>query len=157
MAYESNTGLNVANQYGVRDTGYAVGVEHGQDSTLKVSVQLTGESLNGGWLPDVYVPKGALLKSAFLDVDEAFVVSAVGTVAVGGTIPGTNGLILTEAQLEALGTKNVTAVSVGTWAEDSATGTTASEKVTTAITGTVAATSGKATLVMEFFFKSKAA
>ena len=157
MPYQSNTGINVANHYGARETGYAVGLEQSSDSTFKVSVQLTGASLNGGWLPSVYVPKGALLKSAFLDVDEAFVVSTSGTVAVGGTVPGTNGIVLTEAKLEALGTSNVTSLSVGTWAEDSATGTTASQKVTTAITGTVGATAGKATLVMEFFFKSKAA
>lgn len=157
MPYQSLTGLGVANHYGNRDTGFAVGVETSSDSTLKVSVQLTGESLNGGWLPDVFVPKGALLKSAFLDVDEAFVVSTSGTVAVGGTVPNTNGVVLTEAQLEAVGTKSVSAVAVGLFATSSATGLTSSQQITTNITGTVGATSGKATLVMEFFFKSKAA
>lgn len=157
MPFQSNTGLNVANQYGARDTGFAVGLEQSSNSTFKVSVQLTGESLNGDWLPKVSIPKGALLKSAILDVDEVFVVSAAGTVAVGGTAPGTNGIVLTEAQLEGLGTKPVTAGAVGTFSAASTTGTTAAQFLTTAITGTVAATSGKATLVLEFFFKSKAA
>lgn len=157
MSYESTSGLNVSNQYGPRKTGGSVGIEHSQDSTMSFSVQLTGESLNGTFLPRVVVPKGALLKKAWLDVDEAFVVSTSGTVAVGGTTPGTDGIVLTEAKLEALGTSDVTSLSVGTWAEDSSTGTTAAEAVKTAITGTVGATAGKATLVAEFFFKSKAA
>lgn len=157
MSYENSAGLSVNNHYGARTTGFAIGAEHEAGSTMKVVVDITGESLNSAFMPPVYVPKGALLKSAFLDVDEAFVVSTSGTVAIGGTAPGTNGLVLTEAQLEAVGSKNVTSVSIGTWAEDSATGTTASERVAKAVTGTVGATSGKATLVMEFFFKSKAA
>lgn len=154
MAYENTAGLGVTNQYGARNTGGAVGVEKTIDSTSRLSIDLTGEMLNSGYVSPTFVPKGALVKRAYLRVDEVFVVSAVGTVAVGGTAPGTNGVILTEAKLEALGTSDVSALAIGTWATASATGTTASQKVTTAITGTVAATSGKATLVVEYFFKT---
>lgn len=155
MAYENSAGLGVTNQYGARETGGAVGLEHSQNSEFTVSVDLTGEMLNSGYVAPAFVPKGAKLVKALLRVDEAFVVSTAGTVAVGGTAPGTNGVVLTEVQLEAVGTKDVSAVAIGTWATASATGTTASQKLTTAITGTVGATAGKGTLVMEFFYKTK--
>ena len=155
MAYENSAGLGVTNQYGVRNTGGSVGVERSANSIQTMSINLTGEMLNSAYVAPVFVPKGAKVVKATLRVDEVFVVSASGTVAVGGTVPGTNGIILTEAQLEALGTKDVSSVGAGTWATASATGTTASQKVTTAITGTVGATSGKATLVVEYFYKTK--
>jgi len=81
-------------------------------------------------------------------------VSTAGTVALGGTAPGTDGVVLTEVQLEALGTKDVSASAVGTWATASVTGTTSSQKVTKALVGTVAAGAGKGTLVVEYFFKT---
>lgn len=155
MAYENSAGLGVTNQYGARETGGAVGLEHSQNSEFSVSVDLTGEMLNSGYVAPVFVPKGAKLVKALLRVDEAFVVSTSGTVAVGGTAPRTNGVVLTEAQLEAVGTKDVSSVAIGTWATSSAVGTAASQKLTTAITGTVGTTAGKGTLVMEFFYKTK--
>lgn len=155
MAYLNQAGLGVYNQYGQRETGGSVGVERSQQSTRVYSFNLTGEMLNSGFIPPVYVPKGALLKKAILHVDEVFVVSAAGTVAIGGTAPGTNGVVLTEAKLEALGTSDVSSLAIGTWATASTTGTSASQRVAQAITGTVGATSGKATLSVEFYFKTK--
>lgn len=157
MPYENSAGLGVNNHYGAQTTGFAVGGEHESGSSFIVSVDMTGESLNSAFIPPIFVPRGALLKSAYLDIDEVFAVSTGGTVRVGGTVPGTNGVILTEAQMETLGTKNVASVAVGTWATASATGTVATERVTKSVTGTVTATQGKGTLVLEFFFKSKAA
>lgn len=155
MAYENSAGLGVTNQYGVRNTGGSVGGERATGSFQTLCVNLTGEMLNSAYVAPAYMPKGAKVTRVLLDVDEAFVVSAAGTVAVGGTVPGTNGVVLTEAQLEALGSKDVSSVAAGTWATASATGTTAAQKLTTAITGTVAATSGKATLVIEYFHSNK--
>jgi len=154
MAYENSAGIQVGNFYGSRTTGGSVGTEHTQDSIWQLSVDLTGEMLNSAYVSPTYMPKGAKVLRAFLRVDEVFVVSAAGTVAIGGTAPGTNGVVLTEAQLEVVGTKDVSAVAVGTWATASTTGTTASEKITKAITGTVAATSGKGTLIVEYVFKT---
>jgi hypothetical protein len=150
MAYENSAGLGVSNQYGPRNTGGAAGTERSTGSIQTLTYDLTGEMLNSAYAPPVYMPKGAKVVKATLVVDEVFVVSAAGTVAVGGTAPGTNGVVLTEAQLEAVGTKDVSAVAVGTWATNSATGTTASQKLAKAITGTVGATSGKGKLIVEF-------
>lgn len=156
MAYENSAGLGVYNQYGARNTGGAIGADHSQNKVTTITVDLTGEMLNSGFMPPVVVPKGSLLKGATLRVDEAFVVSAAGTVAIGGTAPGTNGVVLTEAKLEAQGTSNVSSLAIGTWATASATGTAAAQKIAKAITGTVGATSGKGQLILEFVNSAKA-
>lgn len=150
MAYENSAGIGVSNQYGPRDTGGAAGTQRSQNGLQTLTYDFTGEMLNSAYAPPVYMPKGAKVVRATLVVDEVFVVSAAGTVAVGGTAPGTNGVVLTEAQLEAVGTKDVSSVAIGTWATASATGTTASQKIAKAITGTVGATSGKGQLIVEF-------
>jgi len=155
MTYEANSGLGVFNQYGPRNTGGAGGTERSIGSTQTLAVNLTGEMLNSSYFPPVYMPKGAKVVKATLVVDEVFVVSASGTVAIGGTVPGTNGVVLTEAQLEAVGTKDVSSVAVGTWATSSATGTTAAQEIAKSITGTVGATSGKGQLLVEYIRLTK--
>jgi hypothetical protein len=154
MPYENTAGLGVSNQYNARETGGAAGVERSSNSVQTVTYDLTGEMLNSTFTPPVFIPKGAKVIKATLRVDEVFNVSASGTVAIGGTAPATNGVVLTEAQLEALGTKDVSAGAVGTWATSSTTGTTASQRLTKAITGTVAANTGKGSLVVEYFYKT---
>ena len=156
MAYENSAGLGVYNQYGARSTGGAIGADSTSGKVTTITVDLTGEMLNSGFMPPVVVPKGSLLKGATLRVDEAFVVSTSGTVAIGGTAPGTNGVVLTEAKLEAVGTSSVSSLAIGTWATASATGTTAAQKIAKAITGTVGATSGKGQLILEFVNSAKA-
>ena len=155
MSFENKTGLNVFSSYGKRSTGGTVGSETTDGSTREYSIAFTGESLNSDFLPPVTLPKGAKFKSAILRVDEAFAVSASGTVTFGGTVPGTNGIVLTEAELEAVGTKTPASTGAGTWAVGSATGTTSAEKITKAISGTVTATQGKATLILTFVNKTK--
>lgn len=159
MAFENSAGIGVYNNYGARDTGGSVGVERSQDSVHNLSISFTGASLASAFLPPVVVPKGAQFKRAVLRVDEAFVVTGTSpTLIFGGTAPATNGIVLTEAELEAVGTKTVTSTGTGTWAQSSATGTTAAEKVTKTLGGTtpaIAATSGKATLTLEFYNKTK--
>lgn len=155
MTYANQAGLGVNNVYGSRNTGGAIGLEHGYNSTNVLSFNLTGEMLNSTYMPPVVFPKGAIVRRAILRVDEAFVVSASGTVAIGGTAPGTNGVVLTEAKLEAVGTSDVSALAVGTWATNSATGPTTSQLITKSITGTVGATAGKGTLTVEYYYKTK--
>lgn len=155
MSFENSTGLGVYSSYGKRNTGGSVGSETIDGSTRDYSISFTGESLNSGFLPGVSLPKGTKLKSAILRVDEAFAVSAGGTVTFGGNIPGTNGIVLTEAELEAVGTKVPASTGVGTWAVASATGTTSAQFINKAISGTVTATQGKATLILTFVNKTK--
>lgn len=161
MGFENKSGLGVNNYYGARNTGGSVGIEDADGSEFTLSIQFTGDSLNGSYLPPVNVPKGALLRRTVLHVDEAF--------ALGGTSPtvqfgaagsvATNGIVLTQAELQAVGTKVPASTGAGTWATNSATGTTAAAKVGQALGGTsptVTAGVGKGVLVLEFLNKNKA-
>lgn len=162
MSYENASGLGVYNQYGARQSGGAVGTEHRYGSNVTLKIDLTGDSINdavAGFVPPVSIPKGANFNTARLVVDEAF--------DVGGTTPhvlvgaagsvATNGVEITEAELEATGTKELASTGAGTWAFNSATGTTAAALVAFALEGdtTVARGSGKATLILEFTFNTK--
>lgn len=159
MPFENTAGIGVNNFYGKRNTGGSVGVESGDGSVFELSISFTGESVNSSFLPPVYVPKGAHFLRAFLRVDEAFSLGGTSpTVIFGGTAPATDGIVLTQAELQAIGTKVPASTGTGTWAVGSATGTTASQKVAKALGGTsptVSATQGKATLVLEFINKTK--
>ena len=160
MPFENSAGIAVNNQYGPRNTGFSVGVEQSNDSIHQLSIAITGESLNSSFLPPVVVPKGSRFLRAILRVDEAFNLTGTSpTVIFGGTAPATNGIVLTEAELEAVGTKVPASTGTGTWSTASATGTTAAEKVTKSLGGTspvVVPTVGKGTLILEFINKTKA-
>jgi len=161
MTFKNQAGLNVNNHYGARDTGGAVGVESTSGSEMTVSVQLTGASINDGYVPPVTIPKGALLKEAVLRVDEAFSLGGTSpTVRVGlvGSV-ATNNMELTKTELEAIGTKVPAEVGNGTFDPTSATGVTAAAKLAIALGGTsptVSATVGKATLILKFTNRAKA-
>jgi hypothetical protein len=159
MPFENTAGLNVSNFYGARETGGSVGLERSDDSVHQLSIAFTGASINSTFLPPVVVPKGTQFKRAILRVDEAFSITGTSpTVIFGGTAPGTNGIVLTEAELEAIGTKTPASTGTGTWAQSSSTGTTAAERVTRTLGGTtpvVSPTVGKATLILEFVNKTK--
>lgn len=156
MGFEAKSGLNVNNQYGVRNTGGAIGIS---DDYEQLQIEFTGETLNYAYLPPVVIPNGALFRRAFLRVNEAFSLTGTSpTVIFGGTAPATNGIVLSQAELQTIGTKVPASVGTGTWAFASTTGTTAAEKVTKVLGGTtpvVSPTVGKAVLVVEFAFQTK--
>jgi hypothetical protein len=158
MAYENSAGLGVNNQYGTRRTGGSVG-KIDDDVIQYLSFDFTDESLIGTFVPPVSFPKGAHPLRYFLRVDEAFTMTGTApTVIFGGTAPATNGVVLTAAELAAVGTKVPASTGTGTWAVASATGTTAAEKITKALGGTTPAVTpgaGKATLIVEYLFKTK--
>lgn len=159
MSYENSAGIGVYNQYGKRDTGGTIGSEATDGSTRTYSIAFTGDSINSGFLPPVVLPKGAKFFNAVLRVDEAFALTGTSpTVIFGGTAPGTNGIVLSKAELEAIGTKVPSSTGTGTWAVGSSTGTTAAERITKTLGGTtpaVSATQGKATLLLTFTNKTK--
>lgn len=161
MSYSNGSGIGVYNQYGARETGGAVGIEHSQSGVQKFHMDLTGQSITDGnadgFVPEVYLPKGALIVSAVLRVDEAF--------SLGGTTPAvevgtagsevTNGITLSEANLEAIGTYDVIAGLAGTWAA----GLAANTLIGIALSGTtptISATVGKGTLLLEYVSVAKA-
>jgi hypothetical protein len=160
MTFKNQAGIGVYNNYGARTTGNAVGIEDQDGSLIRLSINLTGQMLNDGFVPPVVLPKGALLKRADLRVDEAFVLGGTSpTVRIGlaGSV-ATNGIVLTEAELENVGSKVPASTGAGTWATNSSTGTTAAAKIAFDMGGTspTSTSAGKATLVLEFFNKAKA-
>lgn len=160
MPFENSAGIAVSNFYGARATGNSVGVEHSSSSQHRLNVYITGDMLNGTFLPPVNLPKGARFLSAVLRVDEAFDLGGTTpTVQIGaaGSV-ATNGIVLTEAEMENVGTKIPASTGAGTWSFTSATGTTADAKVAFAMGGTTptAARVGKATLILTYVNKTKA-
>lgn len=159
MPFLNQAGIGVFNNYGSRDTGGSVGVERSSGSDHSLSISFTGDSLNSGFLPPVIYPKGAKFLRAVLRVDEAFnITGTTPTVIFGGTAPATNGIVLTEAELEAIGTKTPASTGTGTWAVGSAVGPAAGERITRALGGTTPVVTpgvGKATLVIEFLNVTK--
>lgn len=160
MPFQNSAGLGVNNFYGARDTGTSVGVEQSSDSIHQLSIAFTGSSLQDAYLPPLFVPKGALFKRAFLRVDEAFNVTGTTPTLIFGASgsEATNGFVISEAELETIGTKTPVSTGTGTWAQASTTGTTVAAKVGKALGGTtpaVVAGVGRATLVLEFINKTK--
>ena len=162
MTFEAKTGLNVSNHYGPRSTGGSIGVEHTQDSSHQMRIELTGQSVAdavAGFTPPYYIPKGALFRRATLRVDQAFALSgatpAVEVGSIGST--ATNGIALSEAELETIGTKVPVSVGLGTWAFTSAPGIPATIRVAIAPKAgtTIDPNLGKAILILEFTSVSK--
>lgn len=160
MAYENTAGLGVFNQYGPRSTGNTVGVETDKDSIHQMSVTFNNRSLQDAFLSPFNFPKGAKVLRYLLSVDEAFTLTGTTpTLIVGGTAPATNGVVITAAELAAVGTKTPASTGTGTWAVASTTGATATERVTKALGGTTPAVTvgaGRGTLLVEYVYKTKA-
>jgi hypothetical protein len=162
MGYENTAALGVNNHYGVRTTGGSIGIEHGYGSVWTYKIDITGQSIAdnvAGFIPPFYVKKGMLLKSAVVRVDEVFVVTGTTPHLEIGSYASvaTNGIEITEAQLEALGTTDLSSTGAGTWATASAGGITADALIGFVLEGdtAIAATSGKATVILEFVYNTK--
>lgn len=115
----SNVKSDVSNHYGPRNTGGTVGQFLTFGTKNEIGIDLTGEMLNQDKkiLVAPVLPVGAIITGVNLKVDEAF--------DLGGTSPGveigtvgseaTNGVSLTESDLETVQTLVVTAAKSGTW------------------------------------------
>lgn len=146
----SNVTQEVSNHYGPRDVGGTTGITNSDGFNRELTIDLDPETITDGEfhltvLP--YFPAGSRVEEAFLEVEEAFAVSAAVDVGTVGT-EATNGVTLTEVQLEAVGTYDVTAAITGTWV--AAGGFTANTNLGVTGGGTVG-DSGKARLVVRYF------
>lgn len=149
MAFEANSGLQVVNHYGPRDTGGTVGVETTKTALNVLSFELTGSSLKDKFLPPFVLPQKAQIQRAWVTVDEAF--TGLTNVSLGeGNAEATNGITLLAADL-AVGTRNVNAKLTGTWAPTSA--TTAAHRVGIVVTGTPSPLVGRASVFIEYAYK----
>jgi hypothetical protein len=110
---------DVHNQFGPRNVGNTVGVNKVEGVKEELVIDLTPDLVNatvGPFRPFV-LPAGAVITAVYMDVEDVF--------TLGGTTPAieigtsgteaTNGFTITEAQLEATGSVNLTAALSGTW------------------------------------------
>lgn len=153
MSYESRTGLGTMSQYGARETGTSIGVEHSQDSKHQLSIEITADGLVDKFLPPLVIPKGAKIEKAVITVD----VAPAGVTALSfgeGNTEATNGITLAAADL-AIGTRDVTSKLAGTWAGTAAAYVTKASRVGMAVTGANTVKNARASLVIDFRYKRR--
>ena len=149
-----NVTSNVTSHYGNRDTGGTDGKLPSTGANDQLVINFDGKIFADveNTLVEYVIPAGAIIKGVYMDVEEAF--------AFGGTSAGldigtdgseaTNGFSVTEAQLEATNSVNLTSELSGTW--DGEAPLAADTTVGFALFGTspTMAESGKARFVIEY-------
>ena len=117
-----NVVQNVNNYFESRDSGETVGVKKTEGSFNELTLQLTGTQIKRGGTAEFLVAPvlkaGFKITGVYARVTEAFVVTGTTPALEIGTQGSevTNGFTITEAQLEALGTYDLTSALSGTWA-----------------------------------------
>lgn len=116
MPRSSGSGLGVSNWYGSRDTGGFEGSYRTAGLTREYVFDFTGRTLADGDYSKVVIPAGAAVIKAEIFVDEAFDLQAASVLEVGTKgSEATNGVSITEAELEAEGRVDLTSALAGTW------------------------------------------
>lgn len=114
-----NVTAEVHTHFGNRDTGGTTGVLPRVGNKESLIISFDGKLYNDvdNTLVEYVIPAGAVIKGVYMDVKTPF--------TVGGTTPAlevgtsgsedTNGFTVTEAQLEATDSVNLTSALAGTW------------------------------------------
>lgn len=151
----TNVTQDVHNHYGPRDTGKTVGAEKTFGAKREAVMDIDGDMLAAGEfsLLAPVLPAGSRILNAYVEVEEAFALGGTSPTILVGTdgSEATNGVVVTQAQAEAVGVYDVSSALAGTW--DSATGLAASTTVGLAMGGTspTSTSAGKARLVVEYY------
>lgn len=128
MAFESNTGLGVNNHYGPRTTGNSAGNVGTEGRSYEASVDIDVATIDNGGplLVDLVIPATSVVETVYADVSEVFnLTGTTPTILVGtDTSEVTNGVVISEAQAEAVATYDITGTLTGTWAAPLAADTT---------------------------------
>lgn len=110
------------NEFGQRKTGQQIGVNHSDTANTEITLTITAEQIqrdaltNDGFLLSTIIPVGAVITRAIAQVKTAFTVTGTTPTFSVGTegSEATNGVTLTQAQMQAVGTTVLTLN--GTWA-----------------------------------------
>lgn len=109
----------VSNHYGARKVGKGQGTTSTEGFMNELTLDLDGELVGNEAFPLLtpQLPAGAKIEDVFLEVSEAFVLGGTSPVVEVGTATSeaTNGVTVTEAQLEATGVYDITSAVSGTW------------------------------------------
>lgn len=141
----------VHNHFGQRASGDTNGVTRTAGFQKELTVDLTGTLVGEGFpLEAPFIPAGSKIIKVYFQVKEAFALGGTDPVIEIGTegSEATNGVTITEAQAEAVGTYDITSALSGTWADD----LTAKTLVGIVLDGTspTVTEAGKARLVVEY-------
>jgi hypothetical protein len=136
MSFETTPLRGVRQNYGTRNTGYALGVVKTEGSSNELSVDITGETLANNAFAKVVIPAGSIVTNAYFETTEAFDLGGTTPTILVGTkgSEATNGVVVAEAEAEAIGSGDITASLQGTWAAGS--GLAADTEVGVALGGT---------------------
>ena len=119
-AGSGNVVSTVSNHYGPRDTGKTTGVIRTSGAMNELTLDIDGEMVGDAAYALVVpkIPAGAIIEDVYVEVTEAFVLGGTTPAIEVGTegSEATNGVTITEAQAEAVGTYDVTSALAGTWA-----------------------------------------
>lgn len=125
--WESNTGLGVQSHYGARGTDDMAGTVKTEGVKRELRLVVDGTMLSNQTLPVAreQIPAGAYILDAHVVVETAFALGGTTPTMVVGTdgSEATNGFSVSEANMEAAGTYEVTSFN-GTWASELAAATT---------------------------------
>lgn len=152
MSLEATPKRGTIANYGARTVGRAAGANPSSGSARELVIQLTGQVLSDLILIKQNVPAGAAFTGkARLIVEEAFDL-AVGTVVELGEdgAEATNGISLTEANLESTGVKDVSGGLAGEWAITSQLPHSQDLGIALSAGSVADATVGKAVLILEY-------
>ena len=115
-----NVTTQVNQHYGEFFTGKTQGNIKTEGSLKELTIDFDGVMLTAGAFPLIAptLPAGAIIQEAFVNVSEVFVLGGTTPVVDIGTegSEATNGFSFTEAQLEGLGSEDLTGALSGTWA-----------------------------------------
>ena len=119
---ELGTIRGVRNIYGGRDTGNSLGIIKTDGISNELTVDVTGDVLNDLLVAEVKIPARSILVAAYFETTEVFVLGGTTPALEVGTSgsEATNGVTVTEAQLETVGADDITAALAGTWAAGAA-------------------------------------
>jgi len=118
MTKELSALRGVSTIYGGYETGRATGIIKTSGASHPLALDLTGAALGDLILPPQHMPAGATVTKAYIFVEEAFDLAGASVVEFGEAgAEATNGVSITEANLESTGYVNITAALAGTWDE----------------------------------------
>ena len=117
-----NVTQNVHTLFGTRDAAGTVGVNKVEGMKEELIIDFSGDLFNtepDGLIPFV-LPAGAVITAVYMDVEEAFALTGTTPALEVGTSGSevTNGFSVTQAQLEATGSLNLTSTLSGTWGSE---------------------------------------
>ena len=148
-----NVTTQVHTHFGAMQTDVSNGVTETDGLVKEVVIDFDGTVASNQAFPLIapFLRKGAVIKDAIFDVTEVFVLGGTSPTILVGTdgTEVTNGLVITQAQAQALGTYDIASTLTGTWASPLAADTT----VGIALGGTspTSTSAGKGRLVVRYY------